>query len=156
LAILHFPPFVLHLRRSTLTNRHQSGKIGPDRRNIMNARILVVDDDADIRDLVRAFLETEGCQVTEAANAAALRQAFAGTPPDAVMLDLKLPDGNGIDLLPELKKHWPQSKIIILTGDVTVATAEAAYKADGQVYMLNKPFDPGVLVALLELALSQK
>jgi DNA-binding NtrC family response regulator len=122
----------------------------------MKAKILVVDDDADIRELVRAFLEAEGCEVTEAASATSLRQAFGGPRPDAVMLDLKLPDGNGIDLLPELKKNWPQSKIIILTGDHTVATAEAAYKADGQVYLLNKPFDTGVLVALLELALSQK
>ena len=132
------------------------GRVRVQRRFIMKAKILVVDDDEGIREIVKTFLETAGYEVTEAADAATTRKAFAGPAPDVVLLDLKLPDGYGLELLPELKKSWPKSKIIILTGDHSVETGEAAYKMDGQVFLLNKPFDVGVLEALVEMALAQK
>ena len=53
----------------------------------------------------------------------------------------------GLVLLPELKKKWPNSKVIILTGYGSVEVAEGAYKLDDQIFLQSKPFDAGVLPA---------
>ena len=121
----------------------------------MNAKIVMVDDDEHLRFVVRAVLEADGCAVREAADCNALRRLLPGTAPDAVILDLNLPDGNGLELLPEVKRHWPKSKVIILTGFGTVQAAEAAYKVD-DVYLQSKPFDAEMLKAMVALALAPK
>jgi DNA-binding NtrC family response regulator len=81
----------------------------------MKGKILIVDDQADIRDMLKAILETD-YQVTEAESGATLQDAFGQEQPDAVLLDVKLPDANGLDLLPAIKKRWPETEVIILTG----------------------------------------
>ena len=72
----------------------------------MKGKILIVDDLADFRKLLRDALE-EGNLVTEADSKAAAEKAFAQEQPDLILLDVKLPDGNGLDLLPVIKKRWP-------------------------------------------------
>ncbi len=121
----------------------------------MNAKLLMVDDDEDLRGMVRDILALEGYEVAEAGNAAGLRRALQGPAPDALILDLSLPDGNGLSLLPEVKQHWPGAKVVILTGYGTVDAAHEAYRQMENVYFQSKPFDPGLLKALLELALNQ-
>lgn len=121
----------------------------------MKATIVIVDDDEQLRFVVKTVLETEGCAVEEAADCASLRRLLRGTAPDLVILDLKLPDGEGLSLLPEVKQHWPKSKVIILTGFGTVEAAEAAYKVD-DVYLQSKPFDAEMLKAMVGLALAPK
>jgi DNA-binding NtrC family response regulator len=116
---------------------------------------MVVDDEEAVRLLVKLALEAEGHEVIEVADATTLRQAFKTTTPDLVILDLKLPDGDGLDLLPALKKNWPRAKVIILTGYGTVEAADKAYLVD-DVYMQCKPFDAGILTALVDLALHRK
>jgi len=69
------------------------------------ARILVVDDEADIRDLVQEILSEEGYAVEVAANAAEARAACARQAPDLVLLDIWMPDTDGISLL----REWQQS-----------------------------------------------
>src|SRR6184192_3802664 len=64
----------------------------------MKTRIMVVDDDANMRDLMITLLESEGYDVIPAENAAAAQAAFEGPQPDAALLDLQLPDGHGRDL----------------------------------------------------------
>ena len=59
-------------------------------------------------------------------------------------------------MLPELKQKWPASKVILLTGHGTVEAAEEAFKVDPQLFLHGKPFDPGTLRALVELALAGK
>jgi DNA-binding NtrC family response regulator len=121
----------------------------------MKARILVVDDEEVIRLLVKTTLEEDGHEVIEATDAAALRQSFNEAAPDLVILDLELPDGNGLDFLPEMKKRWPRSKTIILTGHGTVEAVEKAYLA-GEFYLQCKPFAAGILKALVDLALHNR
>lgn len=120
----------------------------------MNRTIMIVEDEADIRAFVRIILEKENYQVSEAADARSLRAALEGTPPAAVILDLNLPDGNALDILPELKRRWPGTKVIILTGFGTPEVAEEAYKLDKELFLHCKPVDAGTLIALVELALS--
>jgi DNA-binding NtrC family response regulator len=81
----------------------------------MKGKILIVDDLADFRKLLRDALEDDYL-VTEADSKAALEKALVQEQPDLVLLDVKLPDGNGLDLLPVIKKRWPDTEVIVLTG----------------------------------------
>jgi len=65
--------------------------------------------------LLAAHLAEE-FQVMTAESGAALAKAFSGDQPDVVLLDVKLPDADGLDLLPQLKKRWPETEVIVLTG----------------------------------------
>jgi len=81
----------------------------------MKGKILIVDDLADFREMLKLRLEGE-YEVREAESGAALRKAFDAEAPDVVLLDVKLPDANGLELLPTVKKCWPETEVIILTG----------------------------------------
>ena len=118
----------------------------------MKIRIMIVDDEDDIRSMVRDIFESDGYEVLEAADAAALRRSLSEPAPDVVLLDLNLPDAEGLSLLPELKRKWPTSKVIILTGYGTAEAADKAFRLD-DVYLESKPFDVGTLKALVQLAL---
>jgi two-component system response regulator AtoC len=122
----------------------------------MKTKVLVVDDKAEIREWVKLVLGQDTYDVIEAQDVAGLRRSLAGPAPALVILDLKLPDGNSLAVLPELKQKWPASKVIILTGYGTVEAAEEAYKVDPELFLQSKPFDPETLRALVELALSAK
>jgi DNA-binding NtrC family response regulator len=80
--------------------------------------ILIVDDEEGMRDLLKAILEND-YQITEADSGAALRQALDQEQPDLVLLDLKLPDANGLGLLPAIKQRWPATEVIMLSGAPT-------------------------------------
>ena len=94
----------------------------------MSAKVMVVDDESAIRSLLGTVLVREGYEVSEAGGAATLRDFFSGPQPDLILLDLKLPDGEGLDLLPEIKKIWSGTEVIILTGHATIDAAVSATK----------------------------
>ena len=77
----------------------------------MKGKILIVDDEPELRQLLKTILEPD-FTVTEAENAAALQKAFSLDAPDVILLDLKLPDANGLDLLPQIKKTWPDTEVM--------------------------------------------
>ena len=81
----------------------------------MKGKVLIVDDLREFRELLAAHLAEE-FQVMTAESGAALAKAFSGDQPDVVLLDVKLPDADGLDLLPQLKKRWPETEVIVLTG----------------------------------------
>ncbi|HZL41773.1 MAG TPA: sigma-54 dependent transcriptional regulator [Verrucomicrobiae bacterium] len=120
----------------------------------MKGHILVVDDAADIRELLVTILRDRH-EVTEADSAAALKHCFTESQPDVVLLDIKLPDGDGLELLPQLKKQWPETEVIVLTGNATFEAAVEATKR-GAYHFLNKPFDPQGLLVTVERALEHK
>ncbi|MEY2466283.1 MAG: two-component system, NtrC family, response regulator HydG [Verrucomicrobiota bacterium] len=120
----------------------------------MKGNILVVDDAADIRELLATVLRTK-YQVTEAESGAALRKTFSDPQPDVVLLDIKLPDADGLDLLPQIKKQWPETEVIVLTGNATFEAAVEATKR-GAYHFLNKPFDTQGLLVTVERALEHK
>ena len=120
----------------------------------MKGKILIVDDEVELRGLLKSILE-EDYTVAMAEDAAALQKAFAGDPPDVVLLDLKLPDANGLDLLPQIKKTWPDTEVIVLTGEATFEAAVQATKR-GAYHFINKPFDTQALQVTIDRAIENR
>jgi DNA-binding NtrC family response regulator len=121
----------------------------------MKGKILIVDDNAELRELLKAVL-SDDYSVTEADSGAALQKSFSQDAPDVVLLDLKLPDANGLDLLPQIKKTWPGTEVVVLTGES--ATFEAAVEATkrGAYHFINKPFDTQHLLVTIERAIENR
>lgn len=117
-------------------------------------RILVVDDEADIRTLVREILVDEGYEVDTAANAAEARAARASHPPDMVLLDIWMPDIDGISLL----REWAEAgaldaPVVMLSGHGTVETAMEATRL-GAADFIEKPLSLAKLLKTVERALA--
>jgi DNA-binding NtrC family response regulator len=121
----------------------------------MRARILIVDDEEGIRSLLVTVLKKGSYETLEAPDALALKEAFSGPVPDVVLLDLKLPDADGFELLPMIKKEWPQTEVIVLTGHATLDAAVMATKL-GAYDFQKKPFDHKSLLLSVERALEHK
>jgi DNA-binding NtrC family response regulator len=113
----------------------------------MKGKILIVDDEPDLRAMLKTILEDEDYTVTQAEDGAALRKSFSLEAPDVILLDLRLPDANGLDLLPEIKKNWPETEVVVLTGDTTVQTAVEATKR-GAFHYVCKPDIQGLPVTI--------
>lgn len=120
----------------------------------MKGKILIVDDEAELRMLLKSILETD-FTVTEAESGATLQKLFAQEAPDVVLLDLKLPDANGLDLLPTIKKNWPETEVIVLTGEATFEAAVQATKR-GAYHFINKPFDTQALLVTIERGIENR
>ncbi len=117
----------------------------------MSAKILVVDDDAAIRRLLRNTLLRVGYVVLEAGDAKdALRQT-AVEQPDAVLLDLGLPDRDGLSLIPQLHAR-PGIAVLVVSAREAVDEKVAALDL-GAVDFVTKPFDTDELLARLRVAL---
>ena len=120
----------------------------------MKAKILIVDDEADLRNLLASVLE-DLYEVIQANNGAALQKAFSQPPPDVVLLDVKLPDADGLELLPQIKKRWPDTEVIVLTGHGTISMAVEAGRG-GAYNFLSKPFENQKLLADVKCAIERK
>jgi DNA-binding NtrC family response regulator len=126
----------------------------------MKANILVVDDDNGIRTLLAEVLAANEYKVSEAESSAAVQKALSGEQPDVVVLDVKLGQDKeeeraGLDLLPQIKKRWPDTEVIMLTGQGTVEMAMEAGRR-GAYNFLSKPFETGKLLADVKCALERK
>ncbi|MBI4324408.1 MAG: sigma-54-dependent Fis family transcriptional regulator [Chloroflexi bacterium] len=121
----------------------------------MNARIMVVDDEESVRSLLATVLAQSNYEVTQAADAAALKESFSGPQPEVILLDLRLPDADGLELLPLIKKEWPRTEVIILTGFASIDAAVMATKL-GAYDFQKKPFDHKSLLLSVERALEHK
>ena len=102
------------------------------------ARVLVVDDEYLIRVWLQEHVGEAGYSVTVAETAAAARAAFQNATPDAVLLDLKLPDGDGMQLLREFREADADTVVIMLSAHGDIATAVEAVKR-GAYHFLEKP-----------------
>ncbi|MFN4062539.1 MAG: response regulator [Paracoccus hibiscisoli] len=111
------------------------------------ARILIIDDEAPIRRFLRVALEAQGHHVTEAATGRAGIEAAALTTPEAVILDLGLPDLDGREVLMRLRE-WSQVPVLILSVRADEAEKVALLDAGAQDYV-TKPFGIGELLARL-------
>ncbi len=118
-------------------------------------RVLVVDDELLIRQYIEAVLEDEGFDVVLADSAAAARAAFEGGEIHAAILDLKLPDGDGMTLLKGFVETDPDVAVIMLSAHGDISTAVTAVKA-GAFHFLEKPPKTEILVATLTKALEAR
>ena len=115
-------------------------------------RILIVDDESSIRELLSMHLEERGFAVLSAATGAdAIRLATEGAP-SAIILDMRLPDASGIDLIPELKKRAADAPVVMITAHHDMATTILAMKAGAFDY-IHKPIDIETLDVALARAL---
>src|SRR5437867_9447544 len=118
--------------------------------------ILVVDDQDSIRHFVSKALEAEGYTVQTMASVREARAAVERDMPDLAVLDLKLPDGTGLELLREIKRVQPEVSVILMTAFGELETAVEAMSA-GAFWFVKKPFQNDELLALVARALeSQK
>ena len=110
--------------------------------------LLILDDDAPLRTRLRRAMETRGFTVMDAGNVSDGIDLVRKAAPAYAILDMKLDDGTGLSLVPELRKKRSDCRIIMLTGFGNIATAVAAVKA-GALDYLPKPADPDQIVAAL-------
>jgi two-component system KDP operon response regulator KdpE len=114
-------------------------------------RILVVDDEPQIRRFLRASLPQQGYALIEAATGAEAQAQFAREKPDLVILDLGLPDCDGLDVLAHIRAHG-LTPVLVLSAREDVAGKVIALEAGADDYV-TKPFDMAELVARLKAAL---
>ncbi len=104
----------------------------------MSDRILIVDDAEGVRQTLAGILEDEGYRVAGAASAAEARSRLARHAQDLVMLDLQLPDGDGLELLSELQRDGGELPVIVISGHGNIASAVKATRL-GAYDFLEKP-----------------
>jgi two-component system NtrC family response regulator len=118
-------------------------------------KVLIIDDEADVCGFFRRLLTKKGYEVTTATNEPDALRALAGTRFSVAMVDLKLPDTDGLTLLQAIKTRQPACEVIIMTGYSTVKTAVTAMQQGAYEY-LEKPFDDiGEIEALIARAAAQ-
>jgi two-component system nitrogen regulation response regulator GlnG len=119
----------------------------------MGATILVADDDRAIRMVLNQALARLGHDVRMTGNAATLWRWIADGEGDLVITDVIMPDENGLDLIPRIKKLRPELRVIVMSAQNTLLTAVKATERGAFEY-LPKPFDLRELVSVVERALT--
>ena len=113
--------------------------------------LLIVDDDNPLRDRLARAMEKKGFKVTQAEGVKSGIEEVKKSPPGFAVLDLRLNDGNGLDIVKEIQNRKKDSRIVMLTGYGNLPTAVAAVKA-GAIDYIAKPTDADdVEAALLAL-----
>jgi DNA-binding NtrC family response regulator len=121
----------------------------------MPRTLLAIDDDASSRRLVEAILAPEGFEVESAADGKTGLECATRSSPELVILDLHLPDLDGIEILERLRKTDPLLPVIMLTANVDVKAAVRATKLGAFDY-LTKPIDPDELLLVVRRALETR
>jgi DNA-binding NtrC family response regulator len=117
----------------------------------MKTRILIVEDHADSAEFLRLLLEPEGYVVEIASSGARARQALPTFKPEIILMDLVLPDVEGLDLLREFRATSPESCVIVVSGHGSISVAVEAME-NGALSFIEKPLNPSVLMAQLRKA----
>lgn len=114
-------------------------------------RVLLVDDDDDARELLSELLATRGCVVSAHALGSECVAAAVSFAPDVAIVDLHLPDGDGLDVIRSLRSAaLPHLRIVVITGVVTPDMRGRALAAGADAYM-SKPISYGELSSTLGL-----
>ncbi len=117
--------------------------------------VLIIDDEEEIRESLQTLLELEGYEVEAAPNGEQGLSKLEERPFDLVLLDLALPDRNGIELLPEIRALDPQISVIMITAYGTVEDAVRAMQS-GAGNFLQKPWDNEKLLADVRAAVARR
>jgi two-component system response regulator PilR (NtrC family) len=117
--------------------------------------LLIVDDEASLRDFLSIVFEEDGWRVESAQSLEQARAALQKEEPDLILCDLMLPDGSGIDLLREAKAQNPSIAVVMITAHTSTKTAVEALKAGAFDY-IAKPFDIEELRIIVRGAVERK
>ncbi len=118
-------------------------------------KVLVIDDEAIVRISTKRTLVPEGYEVMLTDSGKAGIEALEKESYDLVLLDLKMPDMGGIEVLAVIMDKWPDTKVIIVTGYSTVDTAVQALRL-GAFNHIEKPFTPDSLLAAVDEVFNKK
>ncbi len=122
------------------------------------ARVLVIDDEEQVRTLIREVLEGAGHEVMEAGNGREAMKLYEANPTNVVITDLVMPEQDGLETIRELRRRFPAVKIIAVSGAQQKLNLDLLYVAEklGALRTMEKPFDIRKLVALVEELLQDK
>src|SRR6476619_3811179 len=118
-------------------------------------RILIIDDERPILLTLEALLSRHGYQPDTAANASYGLRRLKETSPAVVLLDLQLPDADGLEMLAQIKAEHPDTQVIILTAHDSLNNAIESIKR-GAYHFISKPYAPAELLSLVEKALEKR
>jgi two-component system response regulator PilR (NtrC family) len=118
-------------------------------------KILVIDDEASMREMLGIMLRKEGYAVEIAANRSTAAAVLDRGPVNMVITDVKLPDGDGIEILRHVKAASPETAVVVMTAYGTTEAAVAALKLGAQDYLV-KPFDVDELKIVVRNALEKQ
>jgi DNA-binding NtrC family response regulator len=123
--------------------------------NAENKRILIIDDERPILLTLEALLGRHGYQTETAATASYGLRRIKETAPAVVLLDLQLPDAEGLEMLGQIKEEHPGTQVIILTAHDSLNNAIESIKR-GAYHFISKPYAPEELLSLIEKALEKQ
>ncbi|TDI24660.1 MAG: sigma-54-dependent Fis family transcriptional regulator, partial [Acidobacteria bacterium] len=121
----------------------------------MNERILIVDDDEGVREAIKMTLEYEGYECLFARSGQEGLDRIAGESPDLVLLDVKMPGMDGLEVLRRMRERGDTAPVIVISGHGTISTAVEATK-QGAFTFLEKGFEGDVLKLNIRNALEQR
>jgi two-component system nitrogen regulation response regulator NtrX len=115
-------------------------------------RILIIDDEGNIRRMLASLLSAEGYSTVEAESGEAGLRKMAAEEPDAVLLDLALPGATGLEVLERISEGWPEIPVVMMSGQATLGDAVQATRL-GAFQFLEKPLTPEAVLITLKSAL---
>ena len=124
------------------------------KRNHNKKFILIVDDDKNIRFILKTLFAKSNYQVETTGNLAGLHRLINKFSPDLIITDVKLPDGNFFNEIPDIKKQYPNLPIIVISAFSTLSTAVKAVK-HGAFEFISKPFDINKVLQVTENAFDE-
>jgi two-component system, NtrC family, response regulator PilR len=136
-----------------MSNGHRNGTTRSNAGD--NRRILIIDDERPILMTLDALLTRRGFQVDTAATAAAGLKSLKAKPPALILLDLQLPDAEGLHTLDQIKSEHPETQVIILTAHDSLNNAIESIKR-GAYHFISKPYAPEELLSLVEKAVEKQ
>jgi DNA-binding NtrC family response regulator len=119
------------------------------------ASILIVDDEEVVRRSHLRSLEETGCHTEAAQDGYQALQVMEERDFDVVLLDLRMPGLDGMDVLKTIKERWPESEVVVITGYPTLESAKQALRLGAQNY-IAKPVGPDDVLKAANEAMTQK
>ena len=120
-----------------------------------NASVLIVDDEESVRRGYERLLGGAHCDAESACDGAEALRAMERRPFDVVLLDLRMPGEGGLEVLEKIKRRWPASEVVVITGYPAIESAKRALELGAFDY-LAKPAAPEVVIRTARSALLRK
>src|SRR6202167_2743162 len=139
-------------RHQARAHRSDWSSLLPGKRFMLRGSILVIDDELEIREGLEALLTSESFDVSVAETGQAGLQMLEDRPFDLVLLDVSLPDRNGMDMLREIRERDPNLSVILITAYGSIDMARQAFKGGAQDF-ITKPWSNDELIAQISTAI---